>query len=235
MSGAADPVARLANARRAILSAAQDRVPAASLAQQARALTLWDGKRLVAMDQAQEAMVYDLAVLDPVGDHLPAIERQARAAPPAEGTPEAMMLAALRAAKFGLFRMLGPHEEGGAELAPLPDGAPIRVFDRFLSQNPPGLLLGARLCGPGGIAMTCGVVARLDAEAIGRLLAGTPPERGPVTPRHPAADDAERLARLLAEPGARARLTTLQQTPGLAARAYRVSLDLGLMGEVPGR
>lgn len=231
----ADPYPLLAAARRAILTAASQRVSTVSLASQARALTLWDGRRVVAMDEAQEAFVHDLAVLDPVGGHTPGIVRQAKAQPPAPGTPEAMMLDALMRARFGLFQLIGPHPEGGAELRPLPGGTPIRLFDRFVGQNPPGILLGARLCGPGGMAMTCGVVARLDARAIERLLAGTPPERGPVVPSQPAPDDAARLAALLEVPGNFDRLVAMQQAPGLAVRAYRVSLDLGLMGEVPGR
>jgi hypothetical protein len=79
------------------------------------------------------------------------------------------------------------------------------------------------------------VVTRLDARAIGRLLGGTPPERGPVVPSFPAPDDAAQLAALLEVPGNFDQLVAMQQAPGLAARAYRVSLDLGLMGEVPGR
>jgi len=187
------------------------------------------------MDEAQEAMVHDLAVLDPIGGHTPGIRRQAKAQPTAAGTPDALMLDALMNARFGLFRVIGPHPEGGAALQPLPGGTPIRVFDRFLAQNPPGMLLGARICGPGGMAMTCGVVARLDARAIERLLAGTPPERGPVVPSQPAPDDGEQFARLLERPGTFDQLVEMQQAPGLAVRAYRVSLDLGLMGEVPGR
>jgi hypothetical protein len=230
-------VRRYAEARGRILTAAARRVPLASIAQQARALSLWDGKRVVPGDEMQLALVLDLGVLDPLGGHARGIDRQAKAEPPAPGSDDARMLAALQGARFGLHRVLGPHVEGGAAAEGFPDGAPIRVHDNFLGRQPPGRLFAARLAWPEeDLAMTCGAVAPIDSRVLERLLLGLPPTRGPVVPRLPAPDDdVAAVAELLEEPAARARLAELPRRPGFAALVYRAAIDLGLLGPVPGR
>jgi hypothetical protein len=232
----------LAAARQRILSAAANRIPLVSVAGQARALGLWDGRRAAPGDEAQLALLLDLGVLDPVGGHTRGLDRQAKAAPPEPDGDDARVLAALREARFGLWRILGPHPEGGARLAPLAaapgDGeGEVQVMDRGLVQAPPGAFAAARLMRPAGaaFAMTCGAVCALDARVVERLLLDVAPGRGPVLPGPPAADDAAAMARLLAAPAARLRLAALGQEPGFAARAYRHAIDLGLMGPVPGR
>lgn len=230
---------RLAAARQRILSAAAMRVPLASIAQQARALSIWDGKRVAPGDEAQLAMAFDLGVLDPLGGHTSGLDRQAKAAPPEPGSDDALMLEALRGARFGLWRVLGPHPEGGARLSPVPEEGSEEVWlmDRFVAAAPAGALMAARLAWPAGagFAMTCGVVAPLDARALERLLLDLPPGRGPVLPSRPAPDDAAAVEALLAEPAARLRLKALATQPGFAAKTYRHAIDLGLLGPVPGR
>ncbi len=237
MSGGSGSARRYAEARGRILTAAARRVPLASIAQQARALSLWDGKRVVPGDELQLALVLDLGVLDPLGGHGRGIDRQAKADPPESGSDEARMLAALREAAFGLYRLRGPHPEGGAAAENFPDGGPVHIRDDFLGRQPPGRLFGARLAWPEeGLAMTCGAVVPLDSRVLERLLLGLPPARGPVAPRLPAPEeDAAAVAELLEEPGARGRLAALPRTPGFAALAYRAAIDLGLLGPVPGR
>ena len=237
MSGGGGSVHRYAEARGRILSAASRRVPLASIAQQARALSLWDGKRVVPGDELQLALVLDLGVLDPLGGHGRGIDRQAKAEPPPPGSDDARMLAALQDAAFGLYRLRGPHPEGGAAAEGFPDGGPVHIRDDFLGRQPPGRLFGARLAWPeDGLAVTCGAVVPLDSRVLERLLLGLPPTRGPVAPRLPAPEEDEAaVAEILADPAARARLSTLPRTPGFAALCYRATIDLGLLGPVPGR
>ena len=84
--------------------------------------------------------------------------------------------------------------------------------------------------------MTCGAIAPCDTRVLQRLLLDIAPERNaPVMPSLPAAGDAAALDRLLAQPATRQRVAALQQARGLAARAYRAAIDLGLLGPVPGR
>ena len=228
---------RYAEARGRILTAAARRVPLASVAQQARALSLWDGKRVAPGDELQLALVLDLGVLDPLGGHGRGIDRQAKAEPPRPGSDEARMLEALRRAEFGLYRLRGPHPEGGAAAEGFPDGEPIRIRDNHLGRRPPGMLFGARLAWPEeGIPMTCGAVVPLDSRVLERLLLGLPPTRGRVVPRPLAPqEDEAAVAEILEDPGTRAHLARLPRTPGFAALAYRAAIDLGLLGPVPGR
>jgi hypothetical protein len=230
-------VHRYAEARGRILTAASRRVPLASIAQQARALSLWDGKRVVPGDELQLALVLDLGVLDPLGGHGRGIDRQAKAEPPPPGSDDARMLAALQEAAFGLYRLRGPHPEGGAAAEGFPDGESVHIRDNFLGARPPGTLIGARIAWPeDGLAMTCGAVVPLDSRALERLLLGLPPTRGPVAPRMTAPeDDAAAVAELLEDPAARTRLAKLPRTSGFAALAYRAAIDGGLLGPVPGR
>jgi hypothetical protein len=219
-----------------LLSAAMKRVPLASVAQQARALSLWDGKQAVPGDEMQFACIFDLGVLDPVGDHGRGIDRQAKAEPPAEDSAEARLLAALQVARFGLFRLGGSHPEGGVVAETFPDAAPLRFFDNYLGQAPKGALVGLRLAWPEeDIALTCGTSVVIDSRLLERLLNDVPPERGVVIPSRPAEDDHLAIGRLLVEPAARLRLADMQAQRGFAARVYRAAIDLGLMGPVPGR
>ncbi len=250
---------RLSAARQRLLAGAANRIPLASVASQARALGLWDGKRAVPGDEAQFALLMDLGVFEPVGDHSPAIDRIARAVSPAPGSDEAVMLAALVSARFGLWRVIGPHGEGGARLLPMAaaprknlqenllenlredpgeDRVEIRVMDTGLVQATPGSGIALRLAFPEGLgfALSCGAIAPCDTRVLQRLLLDLAPERGaPVLPSLPAPGDGAVLDRLLAQHATRARLAALLQGKGLAARAYRAAIDLGLMGPVPGR
>ena len=229
--------ARYAVLRRQLLTDASKRIPLASVASQARALSLWDGKQVRPGDEMQLAAVFDLGVLDPVGDHHRAIERQERAEPPEPGSDAARLLHALAGARYGIYRFIGPRAEGGVAAEAFPEAMPVVIWDNHLARNrAPGALFGARLAWPDAdLAMTCGTAIALDSRALERLLLGTPPQRGPVLPSLPLPDDAAAADRLLAEPAARLRLAALAAAPGFAARVYRTAIDLGLMGAIPGR
>lgn len=234
---AAARYARYAPVRRRLLTEASRRIPLASLASQARALTLWDGKQVRPADEMQLAAVFDLGVLDPVGGHGRAIERQARADPPPGGSEEDRMLRALMEARFGLYRLLGQQAEGGIAAEGFPGGEPVVIWDNHLMRGrAPGALVGARLAFPEeDLAMTCGTAVALDSRAVERLLLGTPPGRGPVLPSLPRPGDGPALDALAAEPAARIRLAALAAGPGLAVMVYRTAIDLGLMGAIHGR
>lgn len=236
-STAAARYGRYAALRRRILTDASKRIPLASLAQQARALSLWDGKQVMPGDEMQLATVFDLGVLDPLGEHGRAIDRQARAAAPIPGSDEYRLIGALATAAFGLYRIHGPDPEGGVRAERFPDGEPLVIWDRFLDRNrAPGALVGARLAWPDeDLAITCGAVVSLDSRVVERLLLDIPAQRGPVLPSLPLPDDGPALERLVAEPAARLKLAGLARGRGFAAMVYRTAIDLGLMGAVPGR
>ncbi|MDB5373403.1 MAG: hypothetical protein JWP04_2045 [Belnapia sp.] len=228
---------RYAALRRRILTDASKRIPLASLAQQARALSLWDGKQVRPGDEMQLAAVFDLGVLDPLGDHGRAFDRQAKAEAPIPGSDEYRLIGALATAEFGLFRIHGPQPEGGVRATSFPDGEALVIWDRFLDRNrAPGALVGARLARPDeDLPITCGAVVSLDSRVVERLLLDTPAQRGPVLPSQPLPDDGAALERLVAEPAARLKLAALARGRGFAAMVYRCAIDLGLMGAIPGR
>lgn len=227
--------------RAKLLTAASRRVPLASLATQARALTLWNGKQVVPATEQQMAAVFDLAVLESMGDHGRGIDRQAKAEPPPEGSDEARLLAALQSARFGLFRRIGLESEGGFAAESFPGGESVRIWDSYLAQGEDREgLFAARLVRPDpdlapDFAMCCGVVVPIDSRILKHLLDGTPPQRGEVWPRRVLAGDEAEVARILDEPAARARLAEMQGGRGFTAQLYRVAIDQGLMGPIPGR
>lgn len=227
---------RYREARDQILQAASQRIPLASLGTQARALGLWRSGRVQPGTDAQLALVFDLGVLDPLAGHQAAIERQAKVAPPPEGTPAARMLDALRQARFSLWRLRGRHDLGGAAVEDLCTGEPAWVMDSYLAAHGiPGQLFGARLAWPDEFAMTCGVITPVTARVLRRLLDGGEPDRGPVLPAGDVDPLEPAIAALLEEEAAVMKLKTLPQDPMFAAKAYRAALDFGLMGPVPGR
>lgn len=212
-----------AQARGRVLNSAARRVPAASAASQARALGLWHKGEVRVANEAQFALVLDLGVLGPVGGHAPAIAREAKAGE--HDVDEAKVLDALLAARFVLFRVEGPHAEGGAAATDLLSGEALRIEDRALSRpERAGRGFAGRLMALGGAWMTCGALAGLSDAAIGELLgfvhvAGeSPPELPPLSPLDPA--DAEALRAMARE-------------PEFAAKVYRASLRQGLMGHLP--
>jgi hypothetical protein len=228
---------RYADARRRILTGAWKRVPLTSIAQQARALTIWNGKQVMPGMEEQLAAAFDLGMLDTLGNHGRGIDRQAKAEPPPPDSDEARMLAALQTTRFDLYRLLGRGPEGGAAVERLADQAPLIIWDSYLGERTaPGMVFGARLAWPEpDLALTCGVVIAVDSRVLQHLLDGTPPQRGPVFPSRPAPGDAAAIEKLLDEPAARMKLETLPGIPGFAALVYRTAIDLGLMGPVPGR
>jgi hypothetical protein len=225
-----------AEARGVLLNAAAKRIPLASLAAQARALSLWRHNRVEPGSEAQFACVMDLGVFSPVGGHKPALERLVNAATPPPGSPDEAMLRAFTRARFSLFRVGERDPRGGIALHDLCTGERVWLMDRHLAQF--GLaetLIGARLAWPEEFALTCGVIVPVDPRVLLALMENRAPLTGPVpAPIEPRPND-PLIAQLLAEEIAPARLEELGHDPLLAVNTYRAALDHGLLGPVPGR
>lgn len=212
--------------RERILSAAARRIPKAAAASQARALGFgWKDDEVQVANEAQFQLVLDLGVFGPMGGHSRALDREAKAGDYPEGSEEAEVLAALSRAHFTLFRILGPHPEGGVEADDLLRGTKLRIQDRMLArEGMEGTGFAGRLMRIGGFEMTCGALAPITDEVIETIL-GRPVTPLP-TPRNlplltPLMDDD--VAALRGAAGA-------SEFP---ARLYRASLDHGLFGQVP--
>jgi hypothetical protein len=215
-----------AAARERFLTSAMRRIPEASMASQARALGLWRHNRLHARFEPQALLAVDLAVFRPVGGHSRAIEREARAIRPAEGSEEARVLAGLLRAEFTLFRILASAPEGGrAEAEDMLRGHRFTLRDRRLGQDgTQGVGLAGHLMPIDGEMMTCGVVAPLTDAVIETLLGRvapveeTPRILPPLTPLSP--EDA-------------AALRAASAAPDFPARVYATVLDHQVMGPRP--
>lgn len=209
-----------------ILSAAARRIPRASAASQARALGLhWDGEEVRIANEAQFQLLLDLGVFGPMGGHSRALDREAKAGDYVEGSDEATVLAALSRAHFTLFRVIGPHPEGGVEAEDLLRGTKLRIEDRMLARDGmEGTGFAGRLMRLGGVEMTCGALAPLTDEVIETLL-GRPVTILPMPQFLPT------LTPLMDDD-----IAALRGAAGAAefpARVYRASLDHSLVGKVP--
>lgn len=226
----------LAEARGVLLNAAARRIPLASLAAQARALTLWRHNQVEPGAEAQLACVMDLGIFAPVGGHKPALERLVNAGTPPEGSPDEAMLRALQDSRFSLFRIGQPDPRGGITLHDLCRDEAVWVMDEHLAaQGQPGFYIGARLVWPDEFAMTCGVVCPVDPRIMLSVLEGRDPLSGPVPEAVPPRADDPLIGMLLDEDQAPDRLAELAREPRLALMTYRAALDHGMLGPVPGR
>ena len=225
---AANPIYQAyAAARSAILTGASKRIPAASAASQGRALGLWDGKTPSVSSDAQIALLLDLGIFAPVGEHKPALEREVRMNPAAPGSEAARVLNALQHTRITLFRVAGPHPEGGVWVEDLLRGMPVHLWDAGLARpGQEGTGFGGRLMPLDGFEMTCGVLAGLSDGVIDALL-GFPQPAGPPLTAMP----------LLTPPSAEdvATLREAAKQPDFLLKLYRASLASGLMGEPPKR
>ncbi len=216
-----------AAARGAILTGASKRIAAASIASQARALGLWDGKGPKVATDAQLALLFDLGIFAPVADHSPALEREARMNPPPPDSEPARVLAALHHTRVTLFRVAGPHPEGGVWVDDMLRGMQVHLWDAGLARpGQEGTGFGGRLMPLDGFEMTCGVLAPLSDGVIDALL-GYPQPLGPLPTTMP-----------LLTPPAPEDIATLREAakqPDFLLKLYRASLASGLMGEPPTR
>jgi hypothetical protein len=212
-----------AAARERLLSSAMRRIPEASMASQARALGIWRHNRLHVRHEPQALLAVDLAVFHPLGGHKRAIDREARAIRPPDGSEEARVLDALGRAVFTLFRLGDPAPEGGSvEAEDMLRGNAFTLRDKRLSQNGmQGLAFAGHLMPIEGVMMTCGVVAPLTDPVIETLLGRfaaveeTPRILPPITPLAPEDVIALRAAALAED---------------FPARVYSNVLDHQVMG-----
>lgn len=226
----------LAEARDALLNGAARRIPLASLAAQARALTLWHHNQVEPGSEAQLACVLDLGMFAPVGGHKPALPRLAAAATPPPGSPDEAMLRALQGARFSLYRVGEADPRGGRRLHDLCRDETLWLMDRHLAAHgAAGTYIGARLARPEEFAMTCGVICPLDPRVLVSLMENREPLEGGVPDPIPPTPDDPLIRMLLDEDGAQDRLAELAEDPRLALATYRAALDHGMLGPVPGR
>jgi hypothetical protein len=156
-------------------SAVLDFLPKDTLISQARRLGLAQGKTLVLDSVVDLNLVFDLAIHTAPKDRSRAIDRYARAARVASGSDEALVLEAMRHARFAMIIAERRHPAAGLVVRDLLRGIECWLVDEGLESSlRDGAGLATRLFTPEDFAMTAGVIVPLDIELIENVIADTP-------------------------------------------------------------
>lgn len=135
----------------------------------ARRIDLTQGKTVVSDSEYEIALAEDLAIyLARLGRSHP-LDRYARAAGFAPGSDEAIVLAAMRHARFSLWRIERHHETTGLILRDLLREEEIWLIDEAMAKNArPGREMAARLVQPDRFAMTARVIVPINPVLMTR-------------------------------------------------------------------
>ena len=142
---------------------------------QARRLGLAQGKTLVLDSMDDLNLAFDLAIHTAPKDRSRAIDRYARAVRLAPGSDEALVLEAMRRARFSIISFVRRHAVAGLIVKDLFRRVEFWLVDEGLESSlPDGAALATRLFTPEGFAMTAGVLVPVDIELIEDAIADTP-------------------------------------------------------------
>ena len=143
-----------------------------ALLEQARHLGLAVGETLAAESFDELTLAFDLAIHTARPDHTRAVDRYARAAQLQPGSDEALVLEAMRQARFSLWRVERRHQVVGLVVRDLLRQDEVWLVDEALERSAPeGMVAAMRLCTPDAFAMTCGVIVPVDRGLIEEVLA----------------------------------------------------------------
>jgi hypothetical protein len=146
---------------------------------QARRLGLARGKTLILDDMKEMNYVFDLAIHTAPAARSRAIDRYARSARFAAPSDEALVLEAMRAARFSILFIERRHETAGLVATDLFRRATVWLVDLGLEGSmPDGGMIATRLFTPDRFAMTAGVNVPFDPAMIEALHAELPRRLG---------------------------------------------------------
>ena len=175
----------------------------------AKRLGLTQGRTLILESEHEMTLAEDLAtyVARPGRSH-PLDRYTARAAPFAPGSDEAIVLEAMRHARFSLWRVERRHETAGLILRDLLRGGEIWLVDEAMETNAPlGVEMAARLLRLEGFAMTARIIVPVTPDLIEQVFDRAPALR-------------------------RAQGDVLAQDPRFAIGIYRAAVATGAMDSV---
>jgi hypothetical protein len=143
-----------------------------ALLEQARHLGLAAGGVLAAESFDELTLAFDLAIHAARPGHSRAVDRYARAAAFRPGSDEALVLEAMRRARFSLWRVEHRHEVVGLVVQDLLREDEAWLVDEAMERSAPeGMVAAMRLCTPDTFAMTCGVIVPVDRELLEEVIA----------------------------------------------------------------
>jgi hypothetical protein len=180
-----------------------------AMLQQARRLGLAQGRTLILEDIEEMSYVFDLAIYTAPPRRSRAIDRYARSAQLPPGSDEALMLEAMRAARFAILILGRRHDAAGVIATDLFRRTGVWLVDIGLEASlEEGAMMATRLYTPEQFSMTAGVNVPFDLALIEDLY--------------------DALPRRLGE----TRLTDLIDDRRFAETIYRVALADGIMDRV---
>jgi hypothetical protein len=146
-----------------------DLIAADVLLDWARRLDLTVGKTVVLENDNEMTLPEDLAIDLPRRGHLHPLERYARLARFAPGSDEAIVFAAMRQARFSLWRIERRHPTTGLILRDLLRDEETWLVDEAMEKNaPPGVEMAARLLQPETFAMTARIIVPILPDLMPR-------------------------------------------------------------------
>ena len=146
------------------------RISGDALIQQGRRLGLAHRKTFVLDDPDEMFYVYDLAIYTAPPDRSRAIDRYARSARFDVGSDEALMLEAMRAARFSVLRIEQRRQTAGLIATDLFRDSQIWLVDMGLERSvSDGEIIATRWFTPGPFSMTAGVFVTFQPEMLGAI------------------------------------------------------------------
>jgi hypothetical protein len=141
----------------------------------AKQLRLMEGRTVVFENEREMTLAEDLATYLPRPGRSHPLDRYARAADFAPGSDEALVLEAMRRARFSVWRVERRHETAGLILRDLLRGEETWLVDETMEKNPPlGVEMAGRLMRPEGFAMTARIVVPVTPVLM-RMVSDTTP------------------------------------------------------------
>jgi hypothetical protein len=138
----------------------------------ARRMGLWSAGRLVLDSPDELDLVCDVAVFDIRTGHSRAIDRYARAHPPAAGSDAAVALDALQHCRFHIIRVLRRHETAGLVVLDTVTHEDLWLMDEGFERTArTGMGLGTRLLRVNGFHMTTGAAVPVTAAVLKEAIA----------------------------------------------------------------
>jgi hypothetical protein len=144
----------------------------------AKRLGLTEGKKVVLESEHEMTLAEDLATyLTRPGRSHP-LDRYARAAQFSPGSDEALVLEAMRHARFSVWRVERRHETAGLILWDVMRGEETWLVDETMEKTPPlGVEIAGRLLRPEGFAMTARIVVPVNLDLLKEVFDRTPAVR----------------------------------------------------------
>jgi len=157
------------------LSGALKHLSKSAINDAARRVGLLSGGAIVADSFDEMTLAFDLAVLGPQHGRSRAIDRYARAHPPAPGSDEAVTLEALRHCRFRIIRVLRRHETAGLVVEDVVSHEELWLMDEGLEATAPeGAAFGTRLLRLDGFHMTAGAAVPVSGDILVAAIASRP-------------------------------------------------------------